>query len=412
MKFVTQIGCYYSCYPRIKHGDVLGFDYFWGGRASCKRTFLEKYGLFDPVFRFGCEDIELGYRLSKHGLKVVYNSHAVSYMARSLALDDFCNRLIKQGRSQYVFSAMYDDPKVHQWCETNGFEETWDEIGPGYDKLLASTRALDKIAHTRVRLGLGSDPLTERLLYRSYHLLFRAAKVKGMVEAMSKDGNKLGRRARSNQAEGGFIEREVEDLDKLELRQQNLVREVNEIDIKIRRIRADVQTSPLIRSFDGKRDLKVSIAEDSPPWSHISSEESNIPGMISEEERKYYTYIGQFYSGKGEVVELGPWLGCSTYFIIKGLKNNPFFSDKKLNVYDDFVWRADWMNDRVQESERLSNGQSFQFLFEKYSAPFKGHMVVERRKISSLWDNADLPLLLWNGNPIEIIYVDCGRTFE
>ena len=71
MHFITEVGCFLFSYPHIKHGDILDYTYFWGGRSSCKRGFLLENGVFNQAFRFGCEDIELGYRLSKFGLKVV-----------------------------------------------------------------------------------------------------------------------------------------------------------------------------------------------------------------------------------------------------------------------------------------------------------------------------------------------------
>ena len=86
MHFVTEIGCFLFSYPTLKHGDVLDYTYFWGGRSSCKRSLLLEHGVFNPVFRFGCEDIELGYRLSKHGLRVIYNKSAVSYMVQKWTL--------------------------------------------------------------------------------------------------------------------------------------------------------------------------------------------------------------------------------------------------------------------------------------------------------------------------------------
>ena len=47
-----------------------------------------------------------------------------------------------------------------------------------------------------------------------------------------------------------------------------------------------------------------------------------MPGMISEEEARYYEHIGGLYRGHGEAVELGPWLGKSTRHIIRGLDKN------------------------------------------------------------------------------------------
>jgi glycosyltransferase involved in cell wall biosynthesis/SAM-dependent methyltransferase len=183
MHFITEVGCFLFYYPYINHGDVLDYTYFWGGRSSCKRSFLIDHGVFNPVFRFGCEDIELGYRLSAHGLKVVYNSKAVSYMIRPIGFDDFCNRLRKQGRSQYVFSSLHDDAAVRQWAEIVGAEERWAKIKGFFEAKRNAAKALDKIADTRLRLKLGPDGATEKLLYDAYWWVFRACKVKGIAEA-------------------------------------------------------------------------------------------------------------------------------------------------------------------------------------------------------------------------------------
>src|ERR1022692_5150453 len=40
MHFVTEDGAFLFSYADIRHGQFLGFPYFWGGRSSCKRRFL------------------------------------------------------------------------------------------------------------------------------------------------------------------------------------------------------------------------------------------------------------------------------------------------------------------------------------------------------------------------------------
>lgn len=183
MHFVTEIGCFLFSYPHIKDGDILDYTFFWGGRSSCKRAFLIERGVFNPVFRFGCEDIELGYRLSKHDLRVVYNRRGESKMIRPLTFDDFCSRLIRQGRSQYVFSTLHDDPAVHKWAEMEDAEEKWNNIKDAYEEKVKSARELDKLANTKLKLGLELDDVTIRLLYSAYWWVFRACKLKGISEA-------------------------------------------------------------------------------------------------------------------------------------------------------------------------------------------------------------------------------------
>lgn len=183
MHFITEVGCFLFSYPYIKHGDILDYTYFWGGRSSCKRSFLIEYGVFNHIFRFGCEDIELGFRLSHHGLKVVYNSKAISYMIRPITFDQFCQRLIKQGRSQYIFSKLHNDLNVHKWAEVIDAEEIWQSIRDLFPLKLKSARELDKIANMKIKYKFHIDEITRNLLYKSYWWLFKACKIKGIIEA-------------------------------------------------------------------------------------------------------------------------------------------------------------------------------------------------------------------------------------
>lgn len=182
MHFVTQVGCFLFSYPEFRDGDVLDFTHFWGGRSSCKRSLLLEHGLFDPVFRFGCEDIELAFRLSKHGFKVVYDAGAVSTMVRRLTFDDFCRRTELQGRSNLVFSRMHADEAVQRFTAVAGAAEAWRRIGPAYELLLRSGRELDRVARMRLDAGFGVEPSDATLLYRAYWAAFHASRVKGTVE--------------------------------------------------------------------------------------------------------------------------------------------------------------------------------------------------------------------------------------
>ena len=182
MEFVTEVGCYLFSYPALKHGDIVDYTYFWGGRTSCKRTFLIQHGVFNPVFRFGCEDIELGYRLSKHNLQVQYNARAISTMIRDISFDAFCARLVRQGQSQYVFSRLHPEAEVQRWCEIPDAEEKWSKTAPVFDQVIRSGRELDRIANLKLQLGLDLDDLTKTLLHGAYHNAFRACKLKGIWE--------------------------------------------------------------------------------------------------------------------------------------------------------------------------------------------------------------------------------------
>jgi glycosyltransferase involved in cell wall biosynthesis len=180
LHYVTEVGCYLFSYPNLKDGDVLDYTYFWGGRSSCKRKFLIEHGVFNPVFRFGCEDIELGYRLSKYNLKVVYNARAVNTMVRDISFDAFCGRLTRQGESQFVFSQLHPDTEVQNWAEMAGAEEEWQKTKTVYESVVRSARELDRIANLKLELGLELDDVTTDLLHQAYGYAFRACKLKGI----------------------------------------------------------------------------------------------------------------------------------------------------------------------------------------------------------------------------------------
>lgn len=70
------------------------------------------------------------------------------------------------------------------------------------------------------------------------------------------------------------------------------------------------------------------------------------------------------------------------------------------------------MDKWLSGSLRPNNYDDFMHEFIKNTSTLSDHMLVEKCKISNYDGSKDVPLLKWSGAPIEIIYVDCGRTFE
>lgn len=190
MHFITQVGCYLFSYPNLSNGEMLDYTYFWGGRSSCKKNLLLERGLFDPVFKFGCEDIELGYRLKKSGpFKVVYNAAAKSTMIRAVTLKDFLKRLYRQGQSNYVFSQKHPAGEIVAWANVDDLQARWSAVEDKYEMIMASVKGLDDIANSRLLEGLELDELTVGLLHRIYWVAFDATQLYGahtkMLECIS-----------------------------------------------------------------------------------------------------------------------------------------------------------------------------------------------------------------------------------
>jgi hypothetical protein len=75
--------------------------------------------------------------------------------------------------------------------------------------------------------------------------------------------------------------------------------------------------------------------------------ESNEMSMLSLYERSYLqTYAENTYSGRGEVVDLGCWLGSSTIPLAVGLQHNSAIAAKenRIHAYDIFIWQAPGAN--------------------------------------------------------------------
>lgn len=162
-----------------------------------------------------------------------------------------------------------------------------------------------------------------------------------------------------------------------------------------------------------------------PPWRSVELPDCTIPGMITDEERQYYVWLGSQYSGSGEVVELGPWLGRSTYHIVHGLKDNVKFAGRQLYVYEDFVWRSSWMDGYFKDSDRPADKEDFLPLFRKYTEAFSSYITAERRRLSvgsreeafgklanPYSKMKDIPHLEWSHGPVEFLFVDVGRTID
>jgi glycosyltransferase involved in cell wall biosynthesis len=184
MDFVTRAGGYLFSYGTFADGAKLDFSHFWGGRTSCKREFLLRHGVFHQAFTFGCEDIELGFRLSRHGLTVHYRADAFSTMLRELSLEDFCARLRRQGRSNALFSSLYADRVVQEWTRVSEARSGLAGLECRRGEIEAVASRLDVMARQKIAASL---PLTEfdlRPLHRAYRDVFHLSLYSGIAEGL------------------------------------------------------------------------------------------------------------------------------------------------------------------------------------------------------------------------------------
>src|SRR5262249_51429698 len=151
---------------------ILGYAEFWGGRSSCKRELLLRHGAFNPAFRFGCEDIECGWRLALQGLRVIYEPAASSTMIRAIGFDDFCSRSYRQGRSQFHFVSLHPHPEIIKYCEIEASLHAWRQNWRSYAAVLRRTRGLDRLANIRLEAGFTLPVTFQARLDEAYRQAF------------------------------------------------------------------------------------------------------------------------------------------------------------------------------------------------------------------------------------------------
>lgn len=103
MKYIMISG-YQFGYEKIKDPMDLSYGYFYTSNISLPKSWFDKTGYFDEDFPYASfEDIELGYRMEKKGLRIIYNKGALAYHMHIVDLKSFCERQRKAGESGYIF---------------------------------------------------------------------------------------------------------------------------------------------------------------------------------------------------------------------------------------------------------------------------------------------------------------------
>jgi glycosyltransferase involved in cell wall biosynthesis len=177
MRYLTDVGQLLFSYPSIPPGRVLDFRHFWGGRTSCKRSFMARHGVFRQDFESIIEDIELGYRLSQFQLRVFYEPRAISFMNRSVTLEEFCRRSERQGRAQFAFSRLHQHAIVQDYCQTADAEAHWRSMQPRLPRAVAQAKRIE----SHLERSADDSELREEL-HRLYKFIFGAHRLKGVVE--------------------------------------------------------------------------------------------------------------------------------------------------------------------------------------------------------------------------------------
>jgi hypothetical protein len=133
-----------------------------------------------------------------------------------------------------------------------------------------------------------------------------------------------------------------------------------------------------------------------------------VLGMTSLNEQKYFEHYGaSLYTGAGEIVDLGCWLGSTTIPLARGLVKNHQSKSKigRIHAFDQFEWES-WMEECVHGTKmegRFVSGQSFLEEFRNRTKPWASFIHVHQE---------DLRSAIWKEGPIELLLVDSMKALD
>ncbi len=89
---------------RLRDKREASFHFFATCNLSLKTEFLRTCGQFDEAFkRAAFEDTELGYRLSKSGMRLLYNPGAIAYHYQFFLFQDACQKWLASAPATQMF---------------------------------------------------------------------------------------------------------------------------------------------------------------------------------------------------------------------------------------------------------------------------------------------------------------------
>ncbi len=130
--------------------------------------------------------------------------------------------------------------------------------------------------------------------------------------------------------------------------------------------------------------------------------------MITTEEQQYlWGFAKNDFTAKGEIVDLGCWMGASSVLLARGLRENtnPQTRQSVVHAYDRFIWE-DWMAFAVAGTPLEGKYKAGESFFEECLA--RSTAEAERIKFYP----GDAMEIGWKGSPIEFLFIDVMKSWE
>ncbi|MBU0686811.1 MAG: glycosyltransferase [Candidatus Margulisbacteria bacterium] len=105
---------------KIKPLQKIRWSYFLTGNLGAKKKTLLEAGLFDEDFTgYGWEDIELGYRIHKMGVPIIYLPTAINYHYHPVSDEETVNRKYNMGKSAARFYLKHPNFEIKMFLGLN-----------------------------------------------------------------------------------------------------------------------------------------------------------------------------------------------------------------------------------------------------------------------------------------------------
>ena len=79
---------------------------FYTANVSVKRSMLELvHGFDEERFPFGYEDTDIGYRMSRHGFRLLYNPAARAQHLHAPTLEEWSRRVVRIARAERLWTS-------------------------------------------------------------------------------------------------------------------------------------------------------------------------------------------------------------------------------------------------------------------------------------------------------------------
>jgi GT2 family glycosyltransferase len=152
-------------YGLIDDPESVPFNFFYTSNISLPRHLLIDAGLFDTTFPHAAwEDIEIAYRLTKAGMKIVYRSEAVARHYHDITFRSFRRRQERSGEAAAIFFEKHPElgdflgvPQALDFANGAGPREKvrawWASLGERWE-LPGARQAIDRVLRDDYLRGL------------------------------------------------------------------------------------------------------------------------------------------------------------------------------------------------------------------------------------------------------------------